>query len=549
MRPRSIILLVLLLQCRSVAHAQSIEWVKHYGQPFTGVSGFRLATAPDGSIYGTGALGNGAALDFDGNSAQTQGTRDIIIAKWDSAGTNQWVHTIGGIPVQEDWDQGELIRFDQLSDRVIVSGTYNNQADFGCAQFFEQNDQVSIFAASYDPSGNCDWVSAIRGPSVYTQCIIQDHESDSYWFAESNLASPQFVGFPSVNIPYGGFVARYGSDGQLKSARRTVDFGGVRAAEWVDSTHWLVNVQAVQGASLFSQELGVSTTQSGVLALVDTAGQVIWFQRYEGSAGFGNGGGDCAIVGNHAIVVGRFSGELVFDGTTYLSPPDDVVLFLASYSLTGDPEWLVPFEAEGSVLPSRDLLIDDKGTIYFFGLFSDTLMVGPMEAVPAWETSSFVARFDTLGNCMSAFYFGPSDAAAGSIALSGDDIILSAPYHGNVAFGPVTLPAENNVLIAKLDTLTGYTGVGPSFMALQEDLQIYANPNNGLCTVQLPSHLRFTNGLLLSIFDQTGHLVQRVPVTIGNAGVEVDIQAQAKGLYHVELGDGRQRYTGTIVFE
>jgi hypothetical protein len=65
----------------------------------------------------------------------------------------------------------------------------------------------------------------------------------------------------------------------------------------------------------------------------------------------------------------------------------------------------------------------------------------------------------------------------------------------------------------------------------------------------LPTHLRFTNGLLLSIFDQTGQLVQRVPVTLGNAGIQVDIRAEAKGLYHVELGDGQQRYTGRIVFE
>ncbi len=548
MKPHVVFACVHLL-CITELHAQSIDWVKEYGQPFTGVYGFRMVAAQDGNIYGTGALGNGASLAFDGNNAQAQGVRDILIAKWNSAGENQWVRAVGGVPLQNDWDEGELIAYDETNDRILVSGTFNSQADFGCALFTEQNDQRSIFTASYLPDGSCDWVRVIRGPAVYNHCVLQDHNSDIYWFGESILAGPQFVGFPGATIPYGGFVARYDAQGQLKSTKRMVDFGGVRAAEWVDSTHWLVNVQAVEGAALFGQDLGVTTTESGVLALVDTAGSVVWFQRYEGSTGFGNGGGDCVVVGNHAIVVGSFSGELLFNDTTISSPPDIPQLFLASYSLSGEPEWIKPFVTNGFVLPSRDLLVDELGTIYFFGIYSDTLMVGPMEALPTGETTSFLARFDTLGNCMSAFYFGPSDATAGSIALSGDDIILSAPYHGSIAFGPVTLPAENNVLLTKLDTLTGYTGIGPAFMALQEELLIRSNPNNGLCTVQLPAHLRFTNDLLLSIFDQTGHLVQRVPVTIGTTGVEVDIQAQAKGVYHVELGDGRQRYTGRIVFE
>jgi hypothetical protein len=80
-------------------------------------------------------------------------------------------------------------------------------------------------------------------------------------------------------------------------------------------------------------------------------------------------------------------------------------------------------------------------------------------------------------------------------------------------------------------------------------LHIYANPNNGLCTIDLPEELRLTDDLMLSVFDNTGQLVQRVPLRYNEQGVRLDIRAQARGIYHVELGDGQQRYTGTIVFE
>ena len=41
----------------------------------------------------------------------------------------------------------------------------------------------------------------------------------------------------------------------------------------------------------------------------------------------------------------------------------------------------------------------------------------------------------------------------------------------------------------------------------------------------------------------------QLPLRYTNDGVALDIRAQAKGIYHVELGDGSQRYSGTIVFE
>lgn len=47
-----------------------------------------------------------------------------------------------------------------------------------------------------------------------------------------------------------------------------------------------------------------------------------------------------------------------------------------------------------------------------------------------------------------------------------------------------------------------------------------------------------------------GRLVDAVPLRLDRQGrVEVDIRAQAKGLYHLELLDGARRYIGKIVFE
>ena len=80
-------------------------------------------------------------------------------------------------------------------------------------------------------------------------------------------------------------------------------------------------------------------------------------------------------------------------------------------------------------------------------------------------------------------------------------------------------------------------------------LRMAPNPTNGLCTIDLPQSLRATDGLVLSVYDNTGVLVQRTPLEFREQGVKLDVRAQAKGVYHVELSDGQQRYSGSIVFE
>jgi hypothetical protein len=113
---------------------------------------------------------------------------------------------------------------------------------------------------------------------------------------------------------------------------------------------------------------------------------------------------------------------------------------------------------------------------------------------------------------------------------------------------PLTDSWFPDIFLAKVPSLEGFTAI--SRAAEQSDaLHIYANPNNGLCTIELPQSLRMTHDLVLSVFDNTGQLVQRIPLLAGSEGIKLDIRAQAKGIYHVELGDGEQRYSGSIVFE
>ncbi|MCO6481474.1 MAG: T9SS type A sorting domain-containing protein, partial [Flavobacteriales bacterium] len=73
--------------------------------------------------------------------------------------------------------------------------------------------------------------------------------------------------------------------------------------------------------------------------------------------------------------------------------------------------------------------------------------------------------------------------------------------------------------------------------------------NNGTCTIELPEDLLYETDLVLRIMDLQGRLVQQSVLRMHEGTVQLDIRAQAKGTYVAEVGNGKVRYTGRIVFE
>jgi len=80
-------------------------------------------------------------------------------------------------------------------------------------------------------------------------------------------------------------------------------------------------------------------------------------------------------------------------------------------------------------------------------------------------------------------------------------------------------------------------------------LLIYANPNTGHCRVTIPEDFNHEKTLILEIYDQTGRMIQKAQLSIIGESIEVDISAQAKGMYNAILSNGKKYYSGKIIFE
>ncbi len=252
------------------------------------------------------------------------------------------------------------------------------------------------------------------------------------------------------------------------------------------------------------------------------------------------------------VALGIFKDSLFVAGDTLTGPLSRYTPFLVSVTPNGDLQWI---RAIGSSDQAYlvDVALGPDDDVYAMGRFkSDAQLPGVLlEASSSWN--SFIARFDpTDGHCVAAYQYGPCAFGSGSVVPTAHGLYVSGEFDSTLVIGTYALEASQygatDYLLMKFDSLSGFTGI--SAMPLQQgNLHIYANPNKGTCTIDLPTALRLTDDLVLSIVDQTGQVVQRIPLRYTTEGVAIDIRAQATGIYHVELGDGEQRYTGTIVFE
>ena len=113
--------------------------------------------------------------------------------------------------------------------------------------------------------------------------------------------------------------------------------------------------------------------------------------------------------------------------------------------------------------------------------------------------------------------------------------------------GPNTFTSygDNDIFVAKCSPIL--LGVEPRIKP-SEQLVIYANPNEGKCTITLPEEFMNENNLTLSIFNSQGKLIQKVPIENFEGKISLNIQSEAKGMYNVILTNGRKNYSGKIIF-
>jgi hypothetical protein len=535
--------------------SQEPTWLYHYGNGVLYYTeGFNICPSENGGLYGVATIG-APSLTMDTEEVFINGSRDILLAKWDSTGHTIWARTAGGSCDQLEFEYGTRIAFDSLTGNVIIGGSYNCSVTNIGGHILTGSGDIEpsdMFIASYDPDGDCLWARGINSFRSGPLALLIDGNSDVFVIGEIN-GETLVQGDPSIHLDGSGLIAKYSVNGSLLSAESVTTAADLRHAAWISDDEWILTGVAYPGATLYGTAIPVqSPITDGFVARTDTTGAIQWLTPFSSSRSCDVW--RCATSPNGAIVVsGTYLDSLFLPLDTLTGTLEGGNAFMASLDPSdGSILWAIPISS-----PTQsyvyDLKFGPEGDIYAFGRFQTSVLLGNATLNAQTTTDGFLAKFSPFGNCIAASNFGRIQIGrSGSILPTENGLFLSCDYDSTLTVGSSIYACTQfdipDLFIAKFDTLSGFTGVQQLNLG-DHGLHIYANPTNGICTIDLPDGLQPTNDLMLAVYDQQGHLVQRAPLLFSDHGLRLDIRAQARGIYHVELGDGRQRYTGTIVFE
>jgi hypothetical protein len=127
-------------------------WSKNFGNMFNDVAG-GITVDPAGNITIVGSFENKGTISFgEGDEHASLGEADAYIARFDTAGKLQWVHTFGA----EREDVGWGVASDS-SGNTIMTGWFQNTVDFGKGAVVSKGNK-DVFAVKYDAKGAVVWV-------------------------------------------------------------------------------------------------------------------------------------------------------------------------------------------------------------------------------------------------------------------------------------------------------------------------------------------------------------------------------------------------------
>jgi hypothetical protein len=275
-------------------------WAKKTVGPGNGRS-YGITVNLTGEIYITGGF-NGNA-EFGSIKFKSYGYEDIIIAKYDNDGNCLWVKQAGG----DSFDGGTGICVDSKGNSY-VTGYFWGKALFDKIQVTGYG-QSDIFAAKYDPDGNCIWVKNAGGRgNSEGKAISVDGKGNSY--ITGHYAGSAKFG-TTILDGFGGFVAKYDPFGNCLWAK--VEGNGTGQGISVDEAGNSFVTGGFRGTATFGSIQLTSYNYDDIfIDGYSTEGICIW-AKHAGGVDFDYGYGISADAIGNCYATGYFSGNAKFD--------------------------------------------------------------------------------------------------------------------------------------------------------------------------------------------------------------------------------------------
>jgi hypothetical protein len=555
MKKQIIILAMLLLPTlweglgMGTLSAQTWQWASHIGRPDQDGGGSILADKTN-NLYVAGSY-LGYPLHFQSGVFGLSGYDDFFLVKYDGIGNEVWKKKFGDNNSSTNPERIISMCYDSVNDYIYITGSFYNTASFGNGVNAIGN---GYFLAKFDLNGNAIWAKTASNFYWGTGNGVAVDNAGNVYVTGTNSATYTFGTF---SVPKGGFIAKYDASGNVIWAKQKFRYMPQILSELEPCGLKIYNSNILIAGTTYNDTIVVDTitalnhgTYSAFISSFNLNGDIKWFKSFAGGddygqVGYGGWGFSSDSYGN-SYVSGYFTDTGYFD-TLILTNNLRNDAFLAKYDITGKQKWVQQIHASNGA-ESNNVSTNSSGETYITGYFRGTATFGNYQIVAPTQ-DMFAARYDSSGVCMGVRHIANSDAGAAIYSKDNSSFWIMSQFASSVSIGTNNFSTYGNtdLYIAKSDALTGITD--KSFISSKNQLNIYTNPNKGICNITVPDDFVHEKNLMLRIYSNDGKLIQQVPVEMYQEKVIVNLEAEATGVYNATMSNGKKTYTGKIVFE
>jgi hypothetical protein len=414
-------------------------------------SGIFLAVDKDGNSLVTGIFGG--TVDFDPGagtlSLTSDGSLDIFVSKFDSAGNHLWSKRRGG----NGLDIGDGIAVDR-SGNVYTSGIFAGTVDFdpsgGVANLTSAGPN-DMFISKFDASGNYLWAKRFGGSgSDGNTPIAIDGNGNIYASGEFSGTVDFYPGDSVFNLTAVGskdnFISKLDDSGNLIWAKRigSLNASATGARTSIDKNGNVYYTGDFSGTVDFDPGDGTANRTSELsndifISKLDSGGNFVWGKRMGGS-GADRGQAIAVDIDGNVYSAGYFSGTVDFDpgdGTANIRSAGGKDIFISKLDPSGNAPLVaaVSAGAENSKVATIPSGVTEaaiaKSTflpaikLNFGGLVPTAVTVVPVLTNPA---SSSATPF-TISNSIKIVDIQLTGSISGSVTLCLDGGSADRLYH------------------------------------------------------------------------------------------------------------------------
>ena len=469
-----------------------------------------------------------------------------FLAKYNSNGALQWAKSFG------DWHSfGGPIAYDAYSNSLYIGGCFNGTCNFGC-DTLTATGNYSAFLTKLDVSGNCLWSKKVGGSGSSASCVSQLTVTQ-YGEVIASFVNNAAMYFDTIFVDRGCILTKYDGNGNCLWAKKKFDYvnlgiNGYNFTGHISKLHahndeifavgfsrvdsFVLDTIAVQMNLSNRQSFIIKFDSSGISERIKTQGG---YSSYLSVDGFGN-----------IYLTGSYKDTAVFETDTLFNANPD--MFIAKYDSSFNLKWKFSGNSSNRSSSGGLSFINSDKEFYVAGSFTGTNSFGAytLNSISP-DGDMFFARYDSSGNCIGIRHVG--NAQGGNVFTDANQsVYLSGDFFNSASFGSTQLTSlgGGNIFVAKS---TAITGIGDVQRKSNNQLIIYANPTTGKCNVTVPDDFLNEKNLLLSIFDNSGKMIQQKSLEMNGDKIKLNLEAEAKGVYNISLSNGRKSYSGKIVFQ